>query len=425
MDPPQETWRASPGLKKEKEADPVADDVNAFNQLFSELVEGLLSSADSPGTSADYLAEKLRNLIGAKTVLVMQCPRQTHHELHEIVSVFPGRRYEVGHHEAVQELCELSHGFDKARVFSSEAEGSIPAALRRLDSGAALISPLQTGGTRMGVLLMLELMDASGLKTILDTLDRLSTVLALVLRNAFLYTNLEEIVARRTRQLELHSEALAKSLRERDVMLKEVHHRVKNNLQIVNSLLYLQANSSDDPQLREALLKGQQRILSMAMIHEELYRSEDLSSVDLCAYTQRLCDGFASMSGDRIQLHCQEGPLLLPITLSIPCGLILNEFLTNALKYAYAQGQAGDIRVWIQETGGIIDLAVEDDGQGLPEGFGQGNILETKPGSLGLTLVQGLVDQLKGTLTISGSQEGCDDRNGARFAVSFGREGHE
>jgi hypothetical protein len=81
-------------------------------------------------------------------------------------------------------------------------------------------------------------------------------VLALVLRNAFLYNNLEEIVARRTRQLELHSEALAASLREREVMLKEVHHRVKNNLQIVNSLLYLQANSSEDPGLREALQQG-------------------------------------------------------------------------------------------------------------------------------------------------------------------------
>ena len=403
----------------------MADDINAFNQLFSELVERLLSMADSPGKSADCLAESLRSLIGAKTVLVMQCPQQTHHESHEIVSVFPERRYEMGYHEAIQELCNLSHGFDKARLFYPEAEGEISSILRRLESGPALVSPLQSGETRMGVLLLFDLMDTSGLKTILDTLDRLSTVLALVLRNAFLYNNLEEIVALRTRQLELHSEALASSLRERDVMLKEVHHRVKNNLQIVNSLLYLQANSSENPELREALRKGQQRIFSMAIIHEELYRSEDLSSVDLCAYAQRLCDGFAGMTGDCIRLHCQAGQLLLPITLSIPCGLILNEFLTNALKYAYAEGQEGEIRVWVTEAGGIVDLVVEDDGAGLPPGFGQDNSIDTKPGSLGLTLVHSLVDQLKGTLTISGSPEDPGAGKGARFAVSFDREGHE
>jgi two-component sensor histidine kinase len=414
------------------EALPVAEDVNAFNQLFSELVERLLSMADSPGKSADYLAESLRNLIGARTVMVMQCPQQTLHEQHEIVSVFPERRYALGHHEAVQELCNFSHGFDRATLIRPEADGDKPGtekairgALRRLESGPAIVSPLQSGGTRMGVILLLDLMDASGLQTIMYTLDRLSTVLALVLRNAFLYNNLEELVARRTRQLELHSAALAASLRERDVMLKEVHHRVKNNLQVVNSLLYLQANSSEDPELREALQKGQQRILSMAMIHEELYKSEDLSSVDMCAYTQRLCDGFTGMSGDRIRLHCQAGQLLLPITQSIPCGLILNEFLTNALKYAYPEGREGGIRVWVTESGGIVSLVVEDDGVGLPPGFGQGSNVDAKPGSLGLVLVHGLIDQLKGSLTVSASSAGPEGGKGARFAVSFGREGHE
>ena len=403
----------------------MADDLNGFNQFFSELVERLLSVAESPGKSADYLAESLRSLIGAKTVLVMQCPQHTQHQQHEIVSVFPERRYALGNHATMQELCELSHKFDKARLFLPDDEGEISAALRQLESGPALISPLQSGGVRMGVLILLDLMDASGLKTILDTLDRLSAVLALVLRNAFLYNNLEDIVARRTRQLELHSAALANSLREREVMLKEVHHRVKNNLQIVNSLLYLQANSSDDPGLQEALRKGQQRILSMAMIHEELYRSEDLSSVDLCAYTQRLCDGFASMTRNRIGVDCQVGQLLLPITLSIPCGLILNEFLTNALKYAYTEGQEGEIRVLVDESNGIIQLVVEDDGVGLPSSSLHDRSIDAKPGSLGLTLVHGLVDQLRGTLTISGFLDEPGGGKGARFAVSFGREGHE
>ena len=324
---------------------PVTDDLGAFNQLFSELVERLLSVAESPVKSADCLAASLRGLIGAKTVLVMQCPQEIQHAQHEILSVFPERRYTLGNHKAVQDLCTLSHGLEKARVFAPDDEGDIPAALGILGSGAALICPIQTARVRMGELILLGLMDTSGLKTILETLDRLSAVLALVLRNAFLYNNLEEIVAHRTRQLELHSIALADSLHERDVMLKEVHHRVKNNLQIVNSLLFLQADSSEDPALQDALRKGQQRILSMAMIHEELYRSEDLASVDLCAYTQRLCDSFAGMTRSRIQFLCQERQLLLPITLSIPCGLILNEFITNALKYAYAEGDRKSTRL--------------------------------------------------------------------------------
>jgi two-component system, sensor histidine kinase PdtaS len=124
-------------------------------------------------------------------------------------------------------------------------------------------------------------------------------------------------------------------------------------------------------------------------------------------------------------LHCQAGQLLLPITQSIPCGLILNEFLTNALKYAYPEGQEGEIHVWVTEAGGLVDLVVEDDGVGLPPGFDQESCMDAKPGSLGLTLVHGLVDQLKGTLTISCKPEKPGGGKGARFAVSFGREGHE
>ena len=105
---------------------PVTDDLGAFNQLFSELVERLLSVAESPVKSADCLAASLRGLIGAKTVLVMQCPQEIQHAQHEILSVFPERRYTLGNHKAVQDLCTLSHGLEKARVFAPDDEGDIP-----------------------------------------------------------------------------------------------------------------------------------------------------------------------------------------------------------------------------------------------------------------------------------------------------------
>jgi len=224
--------------------------------LFANLIERILSLAGDPGSCAQFTAESLRSIIGAKTVLVIECSNRTPDHEHEAVSVFPDRRKSLGQEEPIQSIATQSHSLSSARIFDPGAEGPIPQALRELNSGPTIVSPLVSGPERIGVLILLDLMDSQNVETILDTLNDLSTVLALVLRNAFLYQNLEREVHNRTRELEEKNLDLARALRERELMLKEIHHRVKNNLQIINSLLYLQASTSDDQGVREALEKG-------------------------------------------------------------------------------------------------------------------------------------------------------------------------
>ncbi len=399
------------GLMKGHE---MSDSTSAFNHLFSHLVETIMSTADSPGQCARYLAENLRSLIGAKTVLVLECTHSSGLQEHRILSAFPSRRAALGMHEAVQEIATLSHRIDRTNLVLPGNEAPLPIALNRLEVGASLISPLVYAGERVGVLLLLDLMDTDNLGTIRETLDKLSTVLALILRNAFLYNNLESEVVRRTRELTERSAALAKALNEKDVMLKEVHHRVKNNLQLVNSLLYLQAASSDDPVLRNALEIGQGRIYSMSLVHEELYRSDDLASVDMQAYVQRLCMSFSDNAGERIRIGCTSDAIHLPVTQSVPCGLILNELITNALKYAYPESTAGEIAVTVRQDGGTVTMVVEDGGVGLPEDSKMDTF-----GSLGLTLVRGLVDQLHGQLDILGKSGSGMGERGVRIEIHF------
>lgn len=390
----------------------MTDDSAAFSVLFMELVLKILSKGDSPAEFSEYLAESLRAIIGARTVMVFQ--RAAFSDAagangHELLSVYPERRRSLGGHEAVLEIAALSETLDSTAVFLPTDDGPIPEALKRMGMGPTLVTPLRYMDKRMGLLLILDLMDAGNRDTLLASLDRLSAVLALVLRNAYLYRHLEREVALRTRELEQRGEALAKALREKEIMLKEVHHRVKNNLQIVNSLLYLQTVNANDPVIREALGKGQNRIQSMALVHDELYRSDDLSSVDMSAYAKRLCSGFDSSPDARVSVRCEARAIKLPVTLSVPCGLILNGLITNAIKHAYP-ARRGEVRVSIRRRGEEIAMAVEDDGVGLgPEAA------SPDFGSLGMSLVRGLVDQLHGTLSVAdGPMLG-----GARVSVAF------
>ena len=390
------------------------DPAQAFNVLFTDLVEKILSMADSPGRCADYLAENLRALIGARTVLVLECTHFSGARLHEIISVFPERRRSTGYHEAVQSIAETSHDLDHTELFEPHDHGPIAEALGRLGIGSAIVAPIKHGETRMGVLLLLELLDTTGSRTITETLDRLTPAFSLVLRNAFLYNNLELEVARRTRDLEERTASLQAALAEKEVMLKEVHHRVKNNLQIVTSLLFLQADSSKSVALRDALKKSRGRIQSMALVHEELYRSEDLASVDMNEYVNKLCADLSEALEITVPIVFKECSLRLPITQSIPCGLILNELVTNALKYAYPDNRTGEIRVTMSGDNGLNRLVVEDDGVGLGSGHDDADSC-----SLGLSLVDGLAAQLHGCLKITDKSVDEPGGSGVRFEIDF------
>lgn len=187
------------------------------------------------------------------------------------------------------------------------------------------------------------------------------------------------------------------SLAEKEVLLKEIHHRVKNNLQVISGLLQLQEMEYDDDAIRGPLLESKNRVQSMALLHEQLYQSDDLGHIDLLEYVdtlvRHLSETFGGADKD-VSVRTNVADLELGIDQAIPVGLILTELLSNAHKYAYPDG-AGEVRLTIGRDGSQVRIVLEDDGAGLPEGFEVG---EAK--SLGLRLVRNLVKQLGGLLSI-------------------------
>ena len=220
----------------------------------------------------------------------------------------------------------------------------------------------------------------------------------------------EELKAEITRRLDAEGRIRA-SLREKEVLLKEIHHRVKNNLQIISSLLNLQTGQIEDERAEALFRESQDRVRSMALIHERLYQSEDLARVDFAEYVRSLVGYLVrSYSGQatRVQVETEVDDVSLGIDAAIPCGLIVNELVSNAMKYAFSEGKEGRIRVQLRETGdGGYRLVVSDNGVGFPEDL---DFRMTE--SLGLQLVTTLVDQLEGSIEL-------DVRKGTRFIMTF------
>ncbi|MEW5867707.1 MAG: PAS domain S-box protein [Chloroflexota bacterium] len=205
-------------------------------------------------------------------------------------------------------------------------------------------------------------------------------------------------------------ESLRQSLHEKEALLKEIHHRVKNNLQVVNSLLSLQAGQVSDPPTRQALFETQNRVRSMAFIHELLYRSADLGQVDFNDYLQKLT-GYLYRSyvidPDLIRLEIDVQQVTLSIDQAVPCGLMVNELVTNCFKHAFPAGRAGTIQISMQRHTGQVILAVRDNGIGLPEGLE----LATA-NTLGFQLIQALSVQLKCSITLERAK-------GTHFTLTF------
>ncbi len=208
-------------------------------------------------------------------------------------------------------------------------------------------------------------------------------------------------------------EQLRASLREKEVLLQEIHHRVKNNLQVISSLLDLQSEQITDPATLAAFCESQNRVRTMAIIHEKLYQSPDLGQINFGQYIQELTDYlFRSYAADITQIDCDitVEDVFLGVDTAIPCGLIVNELLSNALKYAFPLGQHGRITIGFHaEPDGRLILSVSDTGIGIPAEFD----LQTTE-SLGLQLVHMLVRQLNGTLTLNRN-------HGTAFTITFFR----
>lgn len=225
------------------------------------------------------------------------------------------------------------------------------------------------------------------------------------------HNELEEKVQARTVELAAANGQLKASLKEKEVLLKEIHHRVKNNMQVISSLFSLQSHNTTDSQALEILRESRQRVHSMALIHEKLYRSENLASIDFSDYIDDLARTlfYSYKAAQReINLYLNTSQLFLGIEQAIPCGLIVNELISNALKHAFPNGQRGQINIalCVDESEQFV-LSVVDDGVGLPPDF---DLAQTA--SLGLTLVTGLVDQLDGEIDLV-------QENGIKFMINI------
>jgi PAS domain S-box-containing protein len=192
-------------------------------------------------------------------------------------------------------------------------------------------------------------------------------------------------------------EQIKNSLQEKETLLKEIHHRVKNNLQIISSLLYLQSSALVDPVARQALRESQDRVQSMGLVHEQLYRSSNFSAVDFGEHLKEIAANIAGSYGamnPRVRVETELESVAVDLDLAIPVSLIFNEILTNAFKHAFPRERAGKIDVAFHRDGSDnLVLRVSDDGVGLPENLDW----ETAP-SLGLKIVRNLTEQIHGDL---------------------------
>jgi two-component sensor histidine kinase len=206
-------------------------------------------------------------------------------------------------------------------------------------------------------------------------------------------------------------ESLREALKEKETLLKEIHHRVKNNLAIIQSLLNLQSTHYGDAASVELLRESQNRVRSMGLIHEKLYQSSDLRNVNLAEYIKSLSTQLfksyrSHISNVRLEMDVPE--IKLDIDTLVPCGLILNELITNALKHAFPEGIGGTLYVEVKDLGDRnYRLTVKDDGVGLPEDF---NLEKSK--GLGGMIVSSLTDQLRGEVVYN-------TNGGTEFNITF------
>ncbi len=210
--------------------------------------------------------------------------------------------------------------------------------------------------------------------------------------------------------LRASEEQLRNSLNEKEVLMREIHHRTKNNMQVISSLLRLQERKVHDGKAAKALQESRDRIRAMSLIHETLYRSDDLSHIEVKDYLARLGKGMVRALGTaKARIAFEAEDIYLHIDDAVPLGLVINELVSNAMEHAFAKNSMGVIDVYIHQIGDDkIELTIQDNGVGLPEGAEN-----AEDRTLGLELVHTLVqDQLGGTLHIA-------RENGTKFTIRF------
>jgi PAS domain S-box-containing protein len=205
-------------------------------------------------------------------------------------------------------------------------------------------------------------------------------------------------------------EQIKRDMKEKEVLIKEIHHRVKNNMQVISSILNLHSKHIEDEQALKIFRNGQSRIRSMALVHEKMYESEDLANIDFAEYIRSTTSYLFSLHriSEAIGWNIDIKDIFLDINTAIPCGLIINELVSNALKYAFPDGREGEIRIGLAlDKDGKFTLTVEDNGIGFPKDT---DFRKTK--SLGMQLVIMLAEQIGGTIEL-------ERKEGTAFTIRF------
>ncbi|MBW4560634.1 MAG: PAS domain S-box protein [Mojavia pulchra JT2-VF2] len=241
----------------------------------------------------------------------------------------------------------------------------------------------------------------------LDLLDQLSVPIAIAIQQSSILQQAQtELAQRQIAEVKLRS-----ALAEKEVLLKEIHHRVKNNLQIVSGLLQLQSHTLNDLETIKVLRESQNRIESISLIHKNLYTSPNIGKLDVADYINNLVTSLLisyQIVPGRISLETNIDSVYLNVDQAIACGLIINELISNALKHAFTNRQTGSISITLKNLVNNIEMIIQDNGTGLPKDLDWRNI-----GSLGLSLVYDLVtEQLEGNITL-------ENNHGTVFKIKF------
>jgi two-component sensor histidine kinase len=209
------------------------------------------------------------------------------------------------------------------------------------------------------------------------------------------------------------AEEAVRHAREKEVLLQEIHHRVKNNLQIITSLLRMQSRAVQDPAFSDALLECQNRVAAMALIHDKLYRARDLARVSFPEYVRDLTNNILTsytLPASSVRVNLEVDDLSLSLDSAVPCGLILNELMSNCLKHAFPLGHSGTVHVGFHAAGDQLCLVVRDDGVGMPA-----EVDLERTSSLGWRLIRALVQQLGGFVQ-------CHTAGGTVVELRFARQ---
>jgi PAS domain S-box-containing protein len=295
--------------------------------------------------------------------------------------------------------------FAVADIYTVGHQNCHIALLEQFQARAYAIAPIFSGENLWGLLAIYQNAAPRHWQSWeIDLLQQIANQLAIAIQQSELYQQLQ-IELQERQQIE---EQIRASLKEKEVLLREVYHRVKNNMQMVSSLLSLQASSIEDSAVLKILSESQRRVKTMALVHERLYRSQNLARINFATYVQKLVKDLVrsyTSSKSFIRVFIDVADLELDLDTAVPCGLIINELISNALKYAFPNQQGEITLQFWQDNPEYYCLVVKDNGIGVPA-----HIDPQRTTSLGMQLIYGLTEQLGGTLQL-------DTQGGSQFKI--------